>query len=79
MYDALAGRGIIVRSEWDVADDLRSGALVQVLRDYLPPPANVVAVLGPTRARLARTQRFLDFVRAALHPAPWRSGPAPSA
>ncbi len=69
---ALAARGIIVRSEWNVADDLRSGALVRVLHDFQPPAANVVALLGPTRARLARTQKFLDYVRSALHPAPWR-------
>jgi DNA-binding transcriptional LysR family regulator len=70
---ALAGRGVIVRSEWNVADDLRDGSLVRVLHDFEPPPANVVALLGPTRARLARTQSFLDYVRRALHPAPWRA------
>lgn len=36
---ALAGMGIVVRSEWDVADDIRSNRLVRVLRDWrFAPP-----------------------------------------
>lgn len=76
---AIDGLGIIVRSEWHVADDLRSGQLVQVLSDYPAPPADVVALLGPSHARVARTQRFLDHLKSGLSPAPWRragSGPA---
>lgn len=69
---AIEGRGIIVRSEWHVADDLRAGRLVQILHDFKPPTANVVALLGPSRARLARTQRFLEFLKQSLNPAPWR-------
>lgn len=69
---ALEGRGVIIRSEWHIADDLKAGRLVQVLHDFKPPVANVVALLGPSRARLARTQRFLEFLKAALNPAPWR-------
>ena len=70
---ALEGRGIMIRSEWHVADDLRAGRLVQMLHDFKPPTANVVALLGPSRARLARTQRFLDHLKGELNPAPWRA------
>ncbi|OAS26839.1 LysR family transcriptional regulator [Methylobacterium platani] len=79
---ALAGRGVILRSEWDVADDLRAGRLVRLLPDYALPEAPVVALLGaPRRARAARTRRFLDALAAALDPPPWRvpAGRAPSA
>ena len=70
---ALAGRGIILRSEWDVADDLRAGRLVRLLQDFAAPEAPVVALIGARRrARAARTRRFLDALAAALDPAPWR-------
>ena len=71
---ALAARGVIVRSEWDVADDLREGRLIRVLNSYDLPAAPVVALMGSRRqARAARTGRFLDALRATLDPAPWRS------
>lgn len=71
---ALAGRGIILRSEWDVAGDLRAGRLVRLLPGHALPDAPVTALLGaPRRARAARTRRFLDALAAALDPAPWRA------
>lgn len=69
---ALEGLGIIVRSEWHVAEDLRSGTLVRILADCPAPSADVVALLGPSHARVARTQRFLDHLRKGLQPPPWR-------
>ncbi len=70
---ALAGRGLIVRSEWDVADDLRSGRLVRVLRDFHLPSAPIVALVGTRRtARVARTRRFLDELIAVLQRPAWR-------
>ncbi|AWN47401.1 LysR family transcriptional regulator [Methylobacterium terrae] len=74
---ALAGRGIILRSEWDVAGDLRAGRLVRLLPGYALPDAPVTALLGARRrARAARTRRFLDALASALDPPPWRR-PAP--
>ncbi|MCJ2049982.1 LysR substrate-binding domain-containing protein [Methylobacterium sp. J-070] len=70
---ALAGLGVIVRSEWDVADDLRTRRLIRVLEGYALPPAPVVALLGSNRrARAARTERFLAALRQSLDPLPWR-------
>ena len=70
---ALAGRGIIVRSEWDVADDLRTGRLIRILPDHGLPDAPVIALLGSGhQARAARTGRFLETLKNALRPAPWR-------
>ncbi|MFE0755054.1 LysR family transcriptional regulator [Inquilinus sp. NPDC058860] len=68
----LAGLGIILRSEWDVAADLRAGRLVPLLPDWHLPDADVVALLGPRTGRVARTERFLDVLEAALRPVPWR-------
>ena len=72
---AVAGRGVIVRSEWDVAEDLRAGRLVRVLPDYEMPAAPVVVLIsGRREARTARTRRFLDFLAGTLDPPEWRRG-----
>jgi DNA-binding transcriptional LysR family regulator len=70
---AIAGLGIIVRSEWSVADDLRDGRLVRILDDYRLPPANVVAFVGNRKGRSARTTRFVEHLKALLNPPPWRA------
>ncbi|MCC8984383.1 LysR family transcriptional regulator [Bradyrhizobium acaciae] len=71
---ALADHGLIVRSEWDVAGDLAGGRLVRVLPNHRLPPADIVALLNPGRGgRARRTQAFVEHLRAALAPPPWRS------
>ncbi|MEJ1963580.1 MAG: LysR family transcriptional regulator [Gammaproteobacteria bacterium] len=72
---ALAGRGIAVRSEWDIADDLRNGRLVRILRNYHLPPADIVALTAARTRRAARTTIFIGELQAALNPAPWREAP----
>ncbi|WP_347337382.1 LysR substrate-binding domain-containing protein [Bradyrhizobium tropiciagri] len=47
---ALADHGLIVRSEWDVAEDLAAGRLVRVLPNHRLPPADIVALLNPGRS-----------------------------
>ena len=59
---ALAGMGIVMRAEWDIARYLRSGRLVQVLRDYDTPPADIHAVYPQRHAATARVKAFVDFV-----------------
>ena len=69
---ALQGLGIMVRSEWDVADDLRRGRLRRVLTRYRLPSADVVALLGKRGARTARANAFLKLLQEWLRPVPWR-------
>ena len=69
---ALEGAGIVLRSEWDVADELRAGRLVRLLPDWRPRPADVVALLPQRQERMARTRHFLAMLAASLAPAPWR-------
>ncbi|TVV69646.1 LysR substrate-binding domain-containing protein [Sphingomonas solaris] len=69
---ALAGAGLAIRSEWDVADDLVAGRLIHVLTDWEAPPADVVAILGARHGRSARTTAFLSVLRQSLAPVPWR-------
>ncbi|WP_308921415.1 LysR family transcriptional regulator [Janthinobacterium sp. J1-1] len=59
---ALAGGGIVQRSQWDVAPYLRSGRLVPVLPDWRLAPADIHAVY-PERLNLsARVRAFVDFL-----------------
>lgn len=69
---ALGGLGIVERSEWDVAADLRAGRLIHVLPDWHLQDADVVAILSPRTQRTARTERFIEMLYAGLHPPPWR-------
>ncbi len=69
---AVEGRGIIMRSEWSIAEDLRDGKLIALLPLLRLPDADVVAFVGPRGSRLARTTRFVQALRATLTPAPWR-------
>jgi DNA-binding transcriptional LysR family regulator len=71
---ALAGLGVTIRSEWDVAGELASGRLRQVLPDWEAPAANVVAMVGARHGRTTRTTAFLALLRQSLTPAPWRAG-----
>ncbi|HEY0931178.1 MAG TPA: LysR family transcriptional regulator [Gemmatimonas sp.] len=70
---ALSGEGIIVRSEWSIADDLRAGRLVRLLDAYTLPDAPVVALVGPRKGRSARTTAFVRALQQALTPVPWRA------
>jgi DNA-binding transcriptional LysR family regulator len=73
---ALSGAGIIVRSEWDVADDIHTGRLVRVLEGWRLPPAHIVALVSTRSGRSARTEMFLKHLQALLTPVPWRQSSA---
>jgi len=77
---ALDGYGIMQRSSWDIARELRSGRLVQVLSDHEAPAADIVALLGAQRGRRsARTERFLAMLKEEIGTMPWRALEAKSA
>jgi len=69
---ALAGLGIVERSEWDVAPLLANGKLVRLLPDWHLPPAPVTALLPSRTGRSARQRVFLDAAKQFLDPPPWR-------
>lgn len=68
---ALAGMGVLVRSEWDVADLLRQGRLVELLPGWHLPDANIVALVASRKARSARTEHFLQHLHELGGRAPW--------
>ena len=59
---ALAGHGIILKSELDVADDIRSGALVSLLENDLPPSNPLQVMFPPGRAQPRRVTAFADHL-----------------
>ncbi|UYZ09790.1 LysR family transcriptional regulator [Agrobacterium salinitolerans] len=71
---ALAGQGVMMRSEWSVAEDLVAGRLQEVLPDWQLPSADIIAMLGSRHGRSARSTAFLKLLRQSLKPPPWRSG-----
>ncbi|MEO6566656.1 MAG: LysR family transcriptional regulator [Casimicrobiaceae bacterium] len=63
---ALAGHGILMRAEWDVADWLRSGRLVEVLRQYRTPDADIYVVYPERHRTSGRVRLFTEYVASAL-------------
>jgi DNA-binding transcriptional LysR family regulator len=69
----IAGKGLIMRSEWDVAESLATGRLVRVLPDWDLPDADVVALVARRVGMSARVKVFLAFLQARFQPLPpWR-------
>ncbi len=71
---ALAGFGILMRSEWDVHAHLAAGRLAPVLKDWSLPGADVYAVY-PQRANLsAKVRAFTAFLAEWFrHGARWNA------
>lgn len=73
-----AGRGIMLRSLWDIAPQLASGDLVRVLPGYAMPNADI-HWLAPYRPDAPRRIRLLiDHLLAQFQGAPWKAKPEPS-
>lgn len=72
---ALAGHGIVARSEWDVAEHVKARTLVPLLAGWNLPEANVVALVKSRQELPARTAGFLAHLRAAFAVTPWRDKP----
>ena len=66
---ALAGFGLTFLPNYILADELRAGTLVEVLRDHRPPP-DPIRLVYPSRRHLApRTRAFIDLLAQR-----WESG-----
>ena len=70
---AIHGKGLIVRSEWDVAEALKRGQLVHVLPQWELASADVVALVPQRKGMSARVKTFIAFVNEHFSPMPpWR-------
>ncbi|WP_338545595.1 LysR family transcriptional regulator [Pseudomonas benzopyrenica] len=68
---ALEGHGLILRSEWDVAELIASGALVPVLTDHEAPAAAIYAV---HRQQRHVPRRLSELIRHLAQELPARLG-----
>lgn len=59
---ALAGHGVVLRAEWDIARYLRSGRLRQVLPQWQTPPADIYAVYPVQVQAAARVRVFVEHL-----------------
>ena len=80
---ALDGQGVVVRSEWESAPYLASGALVPLLTAWSLPNADIYAVYLERHQLSVRLRSFVDYLQADLpervkrgHVAPWRANRA---
>lgn len=60
------GRGILLRSAWSAAADLKSGDLVELLHEWSAPEAPIVAMTGEAQGRSKRIHAMLQFLGANL-------------
>jgi LysR family transcriptional regulator, transcriptional activator for dmlA len=68
----LSGHGIMLRSLWDIAPQLQSGALVRVLPDYAMMDADI-HWLAPYRTQTPKRIRLLiDFLVDRFRNEPWK-------
>ncbi|QDC39639.1 LysR family transcriptional regulator [Sphingobium fuliginis] len=66
---ALRGFGLVQAPRLRFAEDLRSGALVEVLPSFAPPPTPISVVYPATRQLPPRVRAFIDWLVATLVPA----------
>ncbi|CAG9169780.1 LysR family transcriptional regulator [Cupriavidus pampae] len=59
---ALEGQGLVVRSEWDIAEPLRHGTLCQVLPQWQLAPADIHLVYSGGKTRSDKLRVLVDFL-----------------
>lgn len=62
----VAGAGIALKSELDIAEDLRTGRLVALLEDFKAPPRPLQMLFPPSRRQPTRVRAFADHLAGSL-------------
>ncbi|MTV39666.1 LysR family transcriptional regulator [Duganella radicis] len=68
---ALQAAGIVVKSIWDVGDDILAGRLQRVLPAHSMPTAPLQAIVPHSQNLAPRVRAFIDYLQARLRQA-WR-------
>lgn len=63
---ALAGFGIVRKSQWDIAEDLAAGRLTALLRDFEAAPLRLQLVWPGNRQQPRRVKALIDTIAAAF-------------
>jgi LysR family transcriptional activator of dmlA len=66
---ALDGRGIVVRSQWEIGGHIERGELVPLLAEWALPNADIHAIYLERNRLSAKLRTFVDFLRDYLRPA----------
>jgi DNA-binding transcriptional LysR family regulator len=68
----LAGMGIARAADFLVAEDIRGGRLVPLLRDFAVDERTDIHIIYPHRKHLAaKVRAFVDFLAPRLAGSPW--------
>lgn len=71
---AIAGLGLALRSEWDVAPSVKRGELRRLFGDYEFERADILALVPTRRGVSARVSHFVDRLKTSFQPKPpWQS------
>lgn len=70
---ALSGKGIILRSQWSVAEHIARGELIPLLPGWTLPDAPIVALTSGPKGRTQRVQTLLDYLQEKLSAPAWLS------
>jgi DNA-binding transcriptional LysR family regulator len=62
----LASLGLAIASEWVFGPELKSGAVVSVLQDWLLPPVDLSAVFPAGRRASAKARAFASFIQSEV-------------
>ena len=69
---AVAGLGIVLRSQWDAAPFVKRGALKRILAPWDFDSADILALVPARRGISARVSQFVDFLKGDFkRKAPW--------
>lgn len=63
---ALAGAGIVMKSVWDLADEIEAGQLVPVLVPHSPRDLAIHALAPPHRMQPPKSRAFINFMAERL-------------
>ena len=61
-----AGHGIALKSVWDIAEDLASGALVELLKDFSIGGTGLQIVYPPLTVQPRRVRLLIDRIASEL-------------
>ncbi|BDC44140.1 LysR family transcriptional regulator [Paraburkholderia terrae] len=70
LHWALEGRGVVVRSEWEIGEYLERGALVPLLVDWALPGADIHAIYLERNQLSVKLRTFVDFLGEYLRGSP---------
>jgi DNA-binding transcriptional LysR family regulator len=67
---ALSGAGIVMKSVWDLADEIEAGQLVPILLPHSPRDLAINVVTPPHRMQPPKSRAFISFVAERLSKMP---------